>query len=161
MRRAIIYFSLTGNTKTFAEKVASACGADIFRVEMVKPLPASFAGQMMIGGMQSTFAMKPKTKGLPQDITSYDEIILGTPVWAGKCASPMNTVLEDRDLCEKITAAFTLSGGGDNDRCEKQLKRKLPNLKRIAALADRKNSMAKNNDAIIKKFVESILNAKR
>lgn len=161
MKRAVIYFSLTDNTKIAAEKITQICDADIFRVEMIKPLPESFVRQIMIGGMQALFEMKPKIKGLPEDIALYDEIILGTPVWAGKCASPINTVLTDRDLCKKITAVFTLSGSGDSGKCEKQLREKLSDLNHILALADRKSSLAEDNDLRIKNFAESICNGKR
>ena len=156
MKRAVIYFSLSNNTKDVAEKIAALCEADIYRMEMVKSLPEKFSKQIMIGGMQSTFGMKPKIKGLPEDITSYDEIILGTPIWAGKCASPVNSVLANSELCKKIVAVFTFSGGGDNAKCERQLRGKLPNVKHIIALADRQNDLSKNNSAKVEEFIGNL-----
>ena len=158
MKRAVIYFSLSGNTKEAAEYIAASLNADIYVIEMLKKLPDSTAGQMMKGGMQSTFGMRPEITGVPKDITSYDEIILGCPIWAGKAASPVNTLLADKRVADKITYVFTFSGGGDNDKCIKALSKQLSNLKGNAALADRKNELSRENKKRLEDFTERIKN---
>lgn len=156
MKRAIIYYSLSNNTKVTAEKLAEVLGADIYRIDLVKPLPNNKAGQMFEGGRQVTFGVKPAIKGQPTDITFYDEIIIGTPIWAGKCASPFNTLFEDTLLCEKVTAVFTYSGGGDNAGCINGLKKILPNLKYNVALSDSKSKFAPQNDSKVDEFIKSL-----
>ena len=158
MKRAVVYFSLSGNTKEAAEYIAASLNADIFRIDMVKKLPDNTAGQMMKGGMQATFGMRPAISGVPGDISSYDEIILGTPIWAGKAASPINTLLADKKIADKVTGVFTFSGGGDNDKCIKALSKVLLNLKGNAALADRKNELSKDNKRRLDEFTERIKN---
>lgn len=156
MKRAIIYYSLSNNTKATAEQLADKLEADIYRIDFVKPLPSNKAGQMLEGGRQATFGVKPEITGKPEDISIYDEIIIGTPIWAGKCASPFNTLLDDKALCDKITGVFTYSGGGDNDGCIKNLKSKLNNIKYNVALADSRTKFAANNDAKIEEFLKQI-----
>lgn len=156
MKRAIIYYSLSNNTKTTAEYLSEKLAADIYEIDFVKPLPQSKAGQMLEGGRQVTFGVKPEIKGVPQDYSQYDEIIIGTPIWAGKCASPFNTLMEDKELCDKVTAVFTYSGGGDNDACIKQLSSKFCNLKYNVALADSKTKFAATNDEKIEEFVNCL-----
>ena len=158
MKRAVIYYSLSGNTKEAAERIAASLSADIFRIDLLKKLPGNTAGQMMKGGMQVTFGMRPEITGAPEDVSSYDEIILGTPVWAGKAASPVNTLLADKNIADRITYVFTYSGGGDNDKCIKALSGLLPNLKGNAALADRKNELSRDNDKRLDEFAERIKN---
>jgi len=109
---------------------------------------------MFEGGRQATFGVKPEITGAPTDITAYDEIIIGTPIWAGKCASPFNTLLADENLCAKVTAAFTYSGGGDNAGCIKALAKVLPNLKHNVALADSKSKFAPENTNKIAEFIK-------
>lgn len=159
MKRAIIYYSLSGNTKTAADLLGEKLTADVFKIDFVKPLPAGKAGQMFEGGRQATFGVKPEITGMPGDISEYDEIIIGTPIWAGKCASPLNTVMADEALCSKITAVFTYSGGGDNEGCIKALQKKLPNLKFNVALADSKTKFAAENEKKLKAFIDELLNA--
>lgn len=158
MKRAVIYYSLSGNTKEAAEHIAASLDAELIRIDLLKKLPSNTAGQMMKGGMQVTFGMRPEITGIPEDISTYDEIILGAPVWAGKAASPVNTMLADKKIADKITYVFTLSGGGDNDKCIKALSGVLPKLKGNVALADRKNELSKDNNKRLDEFAERIKN---
>lgn len=157
MKKAIIYYSLSGNTEKAAKDLASLTGADLIKVDFVKPMPKSKGAQILKGGMQTSFGMKPAITGLT-DTSKYDELILGAPIWAGKCASPINTILATNGIADKITSVFTFSGGGDNDKCIANLNKRLPNLKHNVALADKSNELSKDNDSKIKAFAEQISN---
>lgn len=156
MSKAVIYYSLSGNTKQAAKDIARKLGAKLFEIDLVKPLPKNTVKQMLVGGMQATFGKTPKIKGVPDNIDYYDEIILGTPIWAGMPASPVNTFIKKYGVADKIDAVFTFSGGGDNDRCIAQLSKSLKNLKNTAALADRSSDKAKDNQEKLEKFVMDI-----
>lgn len=156
MSKAVIYYSLSGNTKQAAKDIARKLGAKLFEIDLVKPLPKNTVKQMIVGGMQATFGKTPKIKGVPDNIDYYDEIILGTPVWAGMPASPVNTFIKKYGVADKIDAVFTFSGGGDNDRCIAQLSKSLKNLKNTVALADRSSDKAKDNQEKLEKFVMDI-----
>ena len=156
MNRAVVYYSLSGNTKEAAKVIARKLGAKICEIDLVKPLPKNTVRQMLVGGMQSTFGRRPKIKGVPDNIDYYDEIILGMPVWAGMPASPVNTFIKNYGVADKIDAVFTFSGGGDNDRCLAQLSKSLKNIKSQVALADRNSNAAKDNQEKLEKFVMSI-----
>ena len=156
MNRAVVYYSLSGNTKEAAKVIARKLGAKIFEIDLVKPLPNNTVRQMLVGGMQSTFGRRPKIKGVPDNIDYYDEIILGMPVWAGMPASPVNTFIKNYGVADKIDAVFTFSGGGDNDSCRRHLSKSLKNLKNQVALADRNSNAAKDNQEKLEKFVMSI-----
>ncbi len=138
MKRAIVYYSLSGNTKEAAEKLADLLQAELIRVDTARPMPDSFKSRILKGGFQAVFGVKPRITGLTVRPEEYDELILGTPIWAGLFAAPTNTVLAANGIAEKVTAVFTLSGGGDNSKCLEALRKKLPNLKHTAALADPK-----------------------
>lgn len=158
MKRVIIYYSLTENTKNAAEKLAGLLNADLCRIETEKPMPEDRNKQMMVGGMKATFGMCPAIKGALQNVSEYDEIVIGTPVWAGKNAPAVNTLLKNKQIKEKTTAVFTLSGGGDNDRCAARLRKKLPNLKHTAALADKNHKTARLNEEKLSAFAKEIEN---
>ena len=55
MSKAVIYYSLTGNTKEAAKEIARKLGAKLFEIDLAKPLPRKPAAKMLVGGMQSTF----------------------------------------------------------------------------------------------------------
>lgn len=158
MKRAVIFYSLTDNTKMAAEKISSALSADLIEVKTIKNMPKTFKKQILICGMQSTFGMKPAISGIPENISEYDEIVIGTPIWAGKAASPLNSVLADKVVADKVKAVFTFSGGGDNESCIEALNKAAPNIQHTVALADKNNELSKDNDNKINDFIEKIIN---
>lgn len=157
MKRAVVYYSLTENTKKAAEAVAEKTGAELIRIDMVKKMPESFSQQIMYGGMLASFGLCPKISGVPNDILSYDEIIVGTPIWAGKHSPAINTFLKNKEVRSKVTSVFTLSGGGDNKKCIPRLKKMLPNLKNTVALADQKLGREADDEKAIEEFVNDIM----
>ncbi len=163
MKTVIVYYSLDGNTRKAAESLAKAIEADICEILPVKPLVS--AGKptfrtLMQGGGQVTFRLCPKLREFRVNLADYDRIILGTPVWAGKCASPVYSFLKKycpkHGLSERITAAFTLSGSGDNAGCVRQLQKLLPRVRDTVSLADGSSPLAQENSARLEKFAEQI-----
>ena len=55
MSKAVVYYSLSGNTKEAAVEIARKLGAKIFEIEPVQPLPENTVRQRIVGGMQSTY----------------------------------------------------------------------------------------------------------
>ena len=55
-------------------------------------------------------------------------------------------------LTDKITAAFTLSGSGDDTRCVRQLRKLLPQLGQTVSLADGRSPLSQENSTRLAKF---------
>ncbi len=155
MKKAVIYFSYEGNTLEAAEKIAKKTGADLIQIETVEKLPEDRNVMLKKGAFQAMSGAKPEIKDLPA-LDSYDELILGSPVWAGVVASPVNTFLKNCNCLDKITAVFTLSGSGRNERCIKKLSKILPNLEHQVSLFDRKSEGSKKIPELVADFVSKI-----
>lgn len=156
MKRAVVYYSLAGNTQAAATAIAEALEADIFPIEPIKALPKSRFLAMMTGGMQATFGLCPPIREMSLSIADYDQILLGTPVWAGKCAAPVKSFFQTYGwdkLDEKLTAVFTCSGGGDNESCIRQLKKRMHHIRSTVALADENNPACADNEARLRSFI--------
>lgn len=160
-KRVVVYYSLSGNTQKAAEMIAKKLGADIEVLKLTKEYHMEGFTRFLKGGMQAIFEMRPELRALSKDLDQYDEIVLGTPIWAGKCAPAINTFIKNETIKEKITAVFTSSGGGDNDKCIHNLKKRLPHMKYVTALADSKNKLATFNETNINKLIGEILNGER
>jgi flavodoxin len=156
MKKLVLYYSLDGNTKSTAEDIAKEIGADLYGIEMVKKMPKGKFAKIMTGGMYSSFGICPKLKEMKIDIESYDEIILGTPVWAGKSAAPIWGFVKNNKADEKITSVFTFSGSGNNDGCINQLKKVCPNIKNTVSLVDKAYADNMENDSKLKDFIEKL-----
>ena len=156
MKRLVVYYSLSGNTGEAAQKIAGALGADLLKLETVKPMPKSFAAQIFTGGGQVLFGYVPALKPFDKEPGGYDEIILGSPIWNGKAVPAVSAFLRDGAAAEKVTALFFLSGGGGTEKGLAALAKKLPNLRTTVSLLDGKNEGSGDNDAKIEKFVAGI-----
>lgn len=156
MKSIIIYYSLDGNTKAAAERFAEALGSDICALEPERPLPGKGFKKFFVCGRQASFGETPALKKLPVDPKDYDLIILGTPIWAGKCSSPVWSFVKNCEVCDRIKAVFTLSGGGDNIKCIHQLEKKLKDLRVALALHDKNCPAGARNESKIPIFIEAV-----
>lgn len=157
MKTLVVYYSLEGNTKEAAEEIATELSADLLRLVPIKDITAERNLKFFMSGMKATFGLGTKLELFPINPNEYDRIILGTPVWASKPALAVNQFLKAEKHLGKITAVFTFSGGGDNDKCIKVLKKRLKNLRNEVALADRKNQgMASKNRDKLTEFLHAV-----
>lgn len=156
MKKAVVFYSLSGNTQAAAKEIAEGIGADLIELKLVKPFPAEKSKQLALGGMQAMFGMKPAIQELSKNIKKYDVLILGTPIWAGTIAAPVHSFLNKYQVLDKIVAVFTFSGGGDNKRCIAKLSKRLPRLKVEVALANRDSDLAIHNADKIHHFIKEV-----
>lgn len=60
MKTLIVYYSFTaGNTKRIAEKIQSAIGGDLVRLETVVPYPTDYENAVSQGKRKSTMVLGP------------------------------------------------------------------------------------------------------
>ncbi len=157
MKRLVVYYSLSGNTKEAAQKIANKLDADLLELETVKSMPKSFAAQIFVGGGQVMMNHIPKLKPIDKDINNYDDIILGSPIWNSKGVPAINAFLQNENAAKKVTSLFFLSAGGDTKKGLEAITVKLPNLKNKVSLLDRKNENSKDNNSKIEQFVSEIV----
>ena len=121
MKTAIVYYSMSGNTKYVAEKIAdgikSSGEVDIIRIEPVKAYPDKGAKKFFWGGKSAVMGETPALQPYKFDIEKYDRIIFGTPVWASTFVPPLRTFINDNpDVKGKKLAVFTCFSGGGADK---------------------------------------------
>ncbi len=108
MKRLVVYYSLSGNTQEAAEKIAKALDADLLKLDTVKAMPKRFAARIFVGGGQVMMNYIPELKPFNTDIDSYDEIILGSPIWNSKGVPAVNAFLKDEKAAAKVSSLFFL-----------------------------------------------------
>ena len=123
MKSAVIYYSLEGNTKYAAEKIAARLGADLIPIIPVKEYPTGKVSKYFWGGKSATFGEAPRLAPYRFDQNQYDLVILGTPIWAGTFAPPLRTFIRENKLTGKKVALFACCSGGATEKCFEQLKK--------------------------------------
>ncbi len=115
MSKALVaFFSASGVTKKLATTLSEVIGADIF--EIVPEQPYSKLDLMWMNPKsRSSVEMKdrscrPAIASKIQDISQYDVIFLGFPVWWYREPSIIDTFAESHDFTGKTIVPFATSG---------------------------------------------------
>lgn len=135
MNTLVVFFSLDGNTKFIAEKIAEKINADIIELKTSKKYPKEGFWKYFWGGKSVIFGEKPKLTNNSIDLTRYEKIFIGTPVWAGSYTPPIKSFIEQYSLQGKQIALFACHGGGGAEKCFAKLKEALPGNKFIGEIA--------------------------
>ena len=131
MRTLVAYFSASGSTKRVAEKVANAIDADIFEIAPETPYTQADLDYTN-SDSRSTIEMKDKSFRPPIketiDVSDYDTILIGFPVWWYTAPTIINTFIESCDMDGKTAIPFCTSGGTGISGCENDLKNAYPQI---------------------------------
>ncbi len=123
----VLYYSQNGATKAVAEAIASALDADIEAVEAVKPYDGDFAATIARCQEEMAAGVLPEIEPIKADLSAYDVVFIGYPVWFGTMAPPVAKLVETLDLACKKVVPFCTFGSGGLDSSVKDLAAKLPN----------------------------------
>ncbi|MCD7770873.1 MAG: aldo/keto reductase [Oscillospiraceae bacterium] len=108
----VAYFSCTGTTEQIAEWIASETGADVYEIVAADPYTEEDL-QYYTGGRadqeQSDDSARPEIDGAVEDISQYDVIFLGYPIWHGQAPKIIYTFLESYDLEDVTIIPFCTS----------------------------------------------------
>lgn len=111
-RMLIVYYSVSnGNTKRIAERLQKAIGADMARIETVKPYTGSYDSIVEQGQQEVERGYRPDIKPLNVNPADYDVIAVGTPTWWYTMAPAVLTFLSSCDWRGKIVIPFQTHGG--------------------------------------------------
>ena len=87
-----VYYSRTGNTRRAMEEIAQALGAEL--AELQDSVDRSGWGGWLRCGMDAMRRTVPAVKCPARfPLTDYRLVIVGSPVWAGRCSSPVRSFL--------------------------------------------------------------------
>ena len=111
----IVYFSATGTTRGVAEKLQEALNADLYEIIPEEPYTAA---DLNYNDRKSRTSIetddpscRPAIAGELPDLTAYDTILIGYPIWWGDVPRIVSNFVEQVDLTDKTLAVFFTSGG--------------------------------------------------
>ena len=131
MKKLFIYYSYTGNGEIVANNLKEE-GIDIRKAETLKrSLPKSFFWGMMSGGFQAAIKKKAKLKEFDYDISAYDEVIIGSPIWNGRFPPAINTILANLKIDSQSLSFILYSGSGTAPKAIKRINKEYKNSQYI------------------------------
>ena len=121
----VAVFSASGVTKRVGEEIAKAAGADFYEI-VPEDIYTKADLDWMNKKSRSSVEMndpsaRPKIAGSALDMTAYDTVIVGFPIWWGVAPRIIDTFLESYDFSGKKIAPFCTSGGSGVGRSDTAL----------------------------------------
>ena len=114
-KKLTAYFSASGVTKRYAEKIAEAANTDLFEI---KPEVPYTNADLDWRNSQSRSSVEMKNPGSRPEIAQklpnmdeYDTVFVGFPIWWYVAPTIINTFLESYDFSGKTIIPFATSGG--------------------------------------------------
>lgn len=133
MKKLVAYFSASGVTRKAAEELAAVAKADIYAIEPDVPYTREDL-DWKNKKSRSSLEMQDETSrpalhaSIP-DLSEYDTIYIGFPIWWGIAPRVINTFIENSDLHDKDVVVFATSGGSGLEYAVNDLKKRYANLK--------------------------------
>ena len=120
MSKLFIYYTLSGNGDAVANYLSEK-GVDMRKIETKYKLSKHMFPAMMKGGFHAMIGKKAKLIDYNNDISNYEEIIIGSPIWNSRLTPPINTVLRDTNFSNKKLTFVFYSGGGTSKKATKKV----------------------------------------
>lgn len=131
----VAFFSCTGTTKAVAQKLATTLGADLYEIVPTQPYTSADLNwrdkSSRSNNEHKNLLSRPAiTKTV--DLTQYDTILLGYPIWWGEAPRILSTFLESCNFSGKKLIPFCTSGGSGFGKSDAQLKKLTPSAHWLA-----------------------------
>ncbi len=129
----VAYFSATGTTRTAAEQIAKEHDATLWEIQPAEPYTADDLDWRNKQSRSSVEMNDPEARPAIKrctDVTKYDTIYVGYPIWWGICPRIINSWIDNNifQLEGKTLIPFATSGGSGVERSVQYLRETYPSL---------------------------------
>jgi hypothetical protein len=120
MKTLVVYYSLSGTTRTVAQALAKELRADISEIRCERYAP-TFWGRIKAGRDSWTDRLPPIGPSIVA--SSYDLVVVGGPIWAWRPATPVRSYLRQEAARLPSVAFFLTCGGAGAERAFAEMER--------------------------------------
>jgi menaquinone-dependent protoporphyrinogen IX oxidase len=129
----VAFFSATGTTKAAAQRLAAQHHARLWEIVPAEPYTAADLDWRNSQSRSSLEMNDPDERPMIKrctDVTPYDTIYIGFPIWWGICPRIINSWIDNNlfQLENKTLIPFATSGSSGIEEAEAYLKRTYPTL---------------------------------
>ncbi len=141
-KKLVAYFSASGVTKRYAERLSQAADADLFEIKPTVPYTDADLNWQN-SNSRSSIEMKnpdsrPEIVEKLSDMDNYDTVFVGFPIWWYVAPMIIDTFLESYDFSGKTVVPFATSGGSGMGKTADV-------LRQVCPAADIKDGKVLNN----------------
>ena len=145
----VAFFSASGETARLAKTLADTVKGDLYEIQPGVPYSSAdlnWNNQASRSSVEmNDKTARPVIKNRVEDMTSYDVIFIGFPIWWYEAPRIIQTFLESYDLSGKTIVPFATSGGSGMGKTSDILRKSCPDAK---VLSGKKMSAAASTGEI-------------
>lgn len=132
----IVYFSRNkglydgpakiGHTKVIADYIQKHTSGDEFEIQPVDDYPDTYQETTDRAQREQKENARPRIKNPLPDVSKYDTVFIGGPIWWGEYPMIVRTFMDSVDLNGKTVIPFTTHGGSGLGNTKQQLEKQYP-----------------------------------
>ena len=150
----VAYFSASGVTRGVAEIIGQSTGGTIFEIVPETKYSDDDLNWRNENSRSSVEMKDPSSRpaivGKVENLSDYDIVFLGYPIWWNVAPHVVNTFIEANDLSGKTVVPFCTAGSSTIDNSVAELRKVLPNAKVLDGKKLFSHSTREDVDAWIK-----------
>lgn len=167
-RILVVFFSLTkgvyesenlpiGNTHRVANYIQENLNSDMFEIVPVTEYTSNYNELLDVAKRELQNNTRPEIRGPIPDMSQYDIVFVGGPIWWGEYPMVVRTFLDQVDLNGKIVVPFTTHEGSGLGNTEAQLKTLYPKANVLPGLAIKGRESASSESSVaVKTWLQKI-----
>ena len=166
----VIYFSHTGenngvgyitegNTAKVAKAIAARTGSPIYEIKEAVPYSTQMKPCVDRAKEELRRNVRPAIAGQLPDLSSYNVIYLGYPIWWGDCPMVIYSFLEKENINGKIIIPFCTHEGSGLSSTPRNLQKHFPRAKVFQKGLAIKGTVAQKDPRTTQRTVEAWLKA--
>lgn len=156
-RVLVVYFSHGGNTQKLAKEISDQVGGDFRRIETVTPYPDGDDLYDYAKAQQENDE-RPEIKDLNVDMSQYDTVFIGYPIWWYTYPQAILSFFDQYDLSHKTIIPFVTHGGSAMSGTEEDMKEYLKDkdVTVLDGLAVSRNDIEDDQKDTVTKWLEEL-----
>lgn len=110
-KKLVVFFTYTGHTKFIVDKIKEQIDCDVLEVKPIKPYSNNYDEVVNEYQDNESAKLTPEIEKINIDLSKYNEIIIGSPVWWYTITPPIRTFLKENNLTSKKLYFFATNAG--------------------------------------------------
>lgn len=153
----VVYFSHGGNTKKLAKEISDQVGGDFRRIEPVNAYPEGDELYDYTEQEQADDA-RPEIQDLNIDMSKYDTVFIGYPIWWYTYPQVILTFFDNYDLTGKTIVPFVTHGGSGMSGTEDDMREYLSDkdVTVLDGLAVSRNDIEEDQSQTVTNWLEEL-----
>jgi menaquinone-dependent protoporphyrinogen IX oxidase len=147
MKTLVVYYSLSGTTRTVAQAIAKELDADVEEIRCARYQPGFWG--FVKAGYDSWRHRLPAIEELKHAASAYDLVLVGGPMWAFHAATPVRAYLRKQAGRLADVAFFLTHGGAPADKAFRE-------MQVLAARAPISTLVVRDQDAKAGRFTPAV-----